>query len=103
MVGQPQGRGDATTAWCGQTPRSSAPQLRRDFPSFAAVVLAAHVSDTHNALTEWGAALFLGSRRVRAPLGRRGSADPFAHLEHRDDRPHADHRRSGFGVMATAL
>ena len=28
------------------------------FPLFAAVVLAAHVSDTHNALTEWGARLY---------------------------------------------
>ena len=29
------------------------------FPLFAAVVLAAHVSETHNALTEWGARLYL--------------------------------------------
>src|SRR5215218_777039 len=32
------------------------------FPLFAAVVLAAHVSDTHNALTEWGARLYFWGR-----------------------------------------
>jgi uncharacterized MAPEG superfamily protein len=32
------------------------------FPLFAAVVLAAQVSDTHNALTEWGAHLYFWAR-----------------------------------------
>ncbi len=32
------------------------------FPLFAAVVLAAHVSGTHNALTESGALLYFGAR-----------------------------------------
>ncbi len=32
------------------------------FPLFAAVVLAAHVMDTHNALTEWGARLYFWGR-----------------------------------------
>ena len=32
------------------------------FPLFAAVVLAAHVMDTHNALTEWGAWLYFWGR-----------------------------------------
>ncbi len=32
------------------------------FPLFAAVVLAAHVSGTHNALTVWGALLYFGAR-----------------------------------------
>jgi uncharacterized MAPEG superfamily protein len=34
------------------------------FPLFVAAVLAAHVSDTHNALTEWGARLYLWARLV---------------------------------------
>ena len=34
------------------------------FPLFAAVVLAAHVTGTHSALTEWGARLYLGARVV---------------------------------------
>ena len=34
------------------------------FPLFAAVVLAAHVSDTHDALTEWGAQLYFWARVV---------------------------------------
>jgi len=38
------------------------------FPLFAAAVLAAHVSDTHNALTEWGARLYLWARLVYVPL-----------------------------------
>src|SRR5688572_5798481 len=38
------------------------------FPLFAAAVLAAHVSDTHNALTEWGAWLYLWARLVYVPL-----------------------------------
>ncbi len=32
------------------------------FPLFAAVVLAAHVTDTHDALTEWGARLYFWGR-----------------------------------------
>jgi len=32
------------------------------FALFAAVVLAAHVSDTHNTFTEWGARLYLWAR-----------------------------------------
>jgi uncharacterized MAPEG superfamily protein len=32
------------------------------FPLFAAVVLAAHVSGVHNALTVWGAQLYLIAR-----------------------------------------
>jgi uncharacterized MAPEG superfamily protein len=38
------------------------------FPLFAAVVLAAHVSDIHNALTEWGARLYLLGRVAYVPL-----------------------------------
>lgn len=38
------------------------------FPLFAAVVLAAHVSDTHNALTEWGARLYFWSRLAYVPI-----------------------------------
>jgi len=34
----------------------------KTFPLFAAVVLAAHVTDTHNALTEWGARLYFWGR-----------------------------------------
>ena len=38
------------------------------FPLFAAVVLVAHVSETHNALTEWGSRLYLWGRVAYAPL-----------------------------------
>ena len=38
------------------------------FPLFAAAVLAAHVSETHNALTEWGARLYLWGRVAYVPL-----------------------------------
>jgi uncharacterized MAPEG superfamily protein len=38
------------------------------FPLFAAVVLAAHVSDTHNALTKWGARLYFWARVAYVPL-----------------------------------
>ena len=38
------------------------------FPLFVAAVLAAHVSDTHNALTEWGARLYLCGRVAYVPL-----------------------------------
>ncbi len=35
---------------------------------FAAVVLAAHVSDAHNAFTEWGARLYFWARVAYLPL-----------------------------------
>jgi len=38
------------------------------FPLFAAVVLAAHVTDTHNVLTEWGARLYFWARVAYVPL-----------------------------------
>lgn len=38
------------------------------FPLFAAVVLAAHVTETHNALTEWGARLYFWARVAYVPL-----------------------------------
>lgn len=38
------------------------------FPLFAAAVLVAHVSDTHGALTEWGARLYFWARVVYVPL-----------------------------------
>jgi uncharacterized MAPEG superfamily protein len=38
------------------------------FPLFAAVVLAAHVSVTHNALTEWGVRLYFWARVAYVPL-----------------------------------
>jgi len=38
------------------------------FPLFAAAVLVAHTSETHNALTEWGARLYFWGRVVYVPL-----------------------------------
>ncbi len=38
------------------------------FPLFAAVVLTAHVLDTHNALTEWGARLYFWARVAYVPF-----------------------------------
>jgi uncharacterized MAPEG superfamily protein len=38
------------------------------FPLFAAVVLIAHLTDTHNALTEWGARLYFWARVAYVPL-----------------------------------
>lgn len=38
------------------------------FPLFAAVVLVAHVSSTHNTLTEWGAWLYFWARVAYFPL-----------------------------------
>ena len=35
---------------------------------FAAVVLVVHVSETHNALTEWGARLYFLARVAYVPL-----------------------------------
>jgi hypothetical protein len=55
MDGQPQRLRDVTTAGCGQEPGSTV--LRNflgSFSFFVAVVLAAHVSDMYNMLTEWG-------------------------------------------------
>ena len=38
------------------------------FPLFAALVLVAHVSETHDALTEWGSRLYLWGRVAYVPL-----------------------------------
>ena len=38
------------------------------FPLFGAVVLVAHVSETHSALTEWGSRLYLLGRVAYVPL-----------------------------------
>ena len=38
------------------------------FPLFAAVVLAAHVTETHGTLTEWGARLYFWARVAYVPL-----------------------------------
>lgn len=38
------------------------------FPLFAAVVLAAQISDSHTALTEWGARLYFWGRVAYVPL-----------------------------------
>ena len=38
------------------------------FPLFVAVVLVAHVTDTHDALTEWGARLYFWARVAYVPL-----------------------------------
>ena len=38
------------------------------FPLFGAVVLAAHPSETHGALTEWGARLYFWARVAYVPL-----------------------------------
>ena len=38
------------------------------FPLFVAVVLAAQATETHNALTEWGARLYLWARIAYVPL-----------------------------------
>jgi uncharacterized MAPEG superfamily protein len=38
------------------------------FPLFVAVVLVAHVTDTHDALTEWGARLYFWGRVAYVPL-----------------------------------
>src|ERR671910_3103330 len=62
MDGQPQRLRDVTTAGSGQTPRSTVLRnFLESFQLFVAVVLAAHVSDTHNTLTEWGTRLYLHS------------------------------------------
>jgi uncharacterized MAPEG superfamily protein len=38
------------------------------FPLFAAVVLIAHLTDTHDALTEWGARLYFWARVAYVPF-----------------------------------
>lgn len=38
------------------------------FPLFAAIVLVAHVSDTRDSFTEWGARLYFWARVVYVPL-----------------------------------
>jgi uncharacterized MAPEG superfamily protein len=38
------------------------------FPLFAAVILVAHLTDTHDALTEWGARLYFWARVAYVPL-----------------------------------
>jgi uncharacterized MAPEG superfamily protein len=38
------------------------------FPLFAAVVLIAHLTDTHDTLTEWGARLYFWARVAYVPL-----------------------------------
>ena len=38
------------------------------FPMFVAVVLAVHVTESHSALTEWGARLYLWARVAYVPL-----------------------------------
>ena len=38
------------------------------FPLFTALVLVAHVSDTHNALTTWGVQLYFWGRLAYVPL-----------------------------------
>ena len=68
MDGQPQGREDATAAGRGRPPGRALRNFLETFPLFAAVVLAAHVTDTHNALTEWGARLYFWARVAYVPL-----------------------------------
>src|SRR5918995_368611 len=59
---QPQRLRDVTTAGSGQTPGSTVLRnFSESFQLFVAVVLAAHVSDTHNTLTEWDTRLYLHS------------------------------------------
>jgi uncharacterized MAPEG superfamily protein len=43
------------------------------FPLFAAVILAAHVTDTHNALTEWGRGSTFGAVSPTCSSTRPGS------------------------------
>ena len=63
------------------------------FPLFAAVVLVAHVTDTHDALTEWGARLYFWGRLcLRAPLCGRSATDPLAGVERCHDRHRVDRR-----------
>jgi hypothetical protein len=57
------------------------------FALFAAVVLVAHVTDTHDALTEWGRRLYFWGRVAYVLLYAAGvPADPFAGVERRHDR-----------------
>jgi uncharacterized MAPEG superfamily protein len=69
MDSQPQGREGGAAAGYGRTPGSSASELLGDtFPLFAAVVLAAQLTGTHNALTMWGAQLYFWARVAYVPL-----------------------------------
>ena len=43
------------------------------FPLFAAVVLVAHLTDTHDALTEWGARLYFWARVANVALCAAGA------------------------------
>ena len=62
MDGRPQRLRDVTTAGSGQAPGSTVLRnFLESFPLFVAVVLAVHVSDTHNTLAEWGTRLYLHS------------------------------------------
>jgi hypothetical protein len=62
----------------------------KTFPLFAAVVLVAHLTDTHDGST----AVLLGSCGLRASICGRGPADPFAGVERRHDRHLVDRRCS---------
>lgn len=62
MVVKPQIREGATTAGCSRAPLRALRNFVETFPLFAAVVLAAHVSETHNVFTEWGARLYFWTR-----------------------------------------
>ena len=81
MDGQPQGREDATAAGRGRTLDRALRNFLETFPLFAAVVLAAHATDTHNALTEWGTQLYFRARVAYVPSRgclRSLHAAPFA-------------------------
>jgi len=74
------------------------------FPLFVAVVLVAHVTDTHGALTEWGGtALLLGPCGLRTPLYSRSPAYPFAGVERRHDRHRVDRSCSAIWVTMYVL
>ena len=67
MDGRPQGRAPPLRGVAGRLDRALRNFLET-FPLFAAVVLVAHVSETHNALTEWGSRLYLWGRVAYVPL-----------------------------------
>ena len=56
------------------------------FAVFAAVVLVAHTTDTHDALTEWGRDSTSGDASSMYPSTRLGPPDPFAGVERAHDR-----------------
>jgi uncharacterized MAPEG superfamily protein len=73
-------------------------------PLFVAVVLIAQLTDTHDALTEWGGqALFLGARCLRAAVRGRGPFAPFAGMERRHDRHRVGRRRRALGVVVVVV